>query len=273
MKIWNKTQINNHILAAKKLGLIKDEFSIFIEEKSAGISEKECLDFIKKSYKKHKLVNDSKKEFAIVAFGKNTKEVHYFPSSTSNSKLKTGNLILLDIWARLDKKDTPYADMTWMMYFGNKIPNEIQEKWNVLAKARNTAIEYIRKEIGKEKLPRGLDIDRISHDVIGNAGFGENIKHTIGHSLGFNHPHGKLPGINWREYSPIKKNVGYTIEPGMYFSPLQKSERKKSKNGIKKSKDFCGGNDFGMRTEIDFYISEDNKTVITTPIQKEIDVI
>lgn len=249
MKTWNKSQIKDHILAAKKLGLIKCEFSTFIEEKGTGISERECLEFIKKSYKKHELVNNDKKEFAIVAFGKNTKEIHYFPSSTSNSKLKTGNLILLDIWAHLDKKDAPYADATFMFYFGNKIPNEIQEKWKVLTKARDTAIKYIEKEIEKGKIPRGLDIDRISHDIIGKAGFGENIKHTIGHSLGFIHPHGKLPGINWREYSPIQKNVGYTIEPGMYF------------------------NDFGMRTEIDFYISKDDKIIITTPIQKNIDIV
>ncbi len=244
---WTKLQIQNHTEATKKLGQIKDEVILFIKS-NKNIYEKDVLDFIKKSYKKHGLVNDSKKEFAIVAFGKNTKEVHYFPKK-QGQKLKANSLILLDIWARLDKRNSPYADMTWMFYFGNKVPSQIQEKWKVLADARDIAIEYIKKEIRKGKLPRGLDIDRISHDVIGKSGFGENIKHTIGHSLGFDHPHGKLPGINWREYSPILKNVGYTVEPGMYFS------------------------DFGMRTEIDFYISEKNEIVVTTPIQSKIDTL
>ncbi|MFA6463497.1 MAG: M24 family metallopeptidase [Candidatus Paceibacterota bacterium] len=267
MKTWSKIQIQNHILAAKKLGLIKDEVALFIKS-NKNIYEKDVVDLIKRSYKKHELINDSKKEFGIVAFGKNTKEVHYFPSSTSNSKLKTNNLILLDIWARLDKPNAPYADMTWMFYFSprsgqGEIPDEIQNKWKILSQARDEAIGYIEKEIAQNKLPanhglshqamtgwpRGLDIDRISHDVIGKAGFGESIQHTIGHSLGFKSPHGDLPGINWREYSPILKNVGYTIEPGMYFEK------------------------YGMRTEIDFYITEQNKVVITTPIQTEIDTI
>ena len=92
-------------------------------------------------------------------------------------------------------------------------------------------------------------MDRVAHDVIGNAGYGNTIKHTVGHSLGFDSPHGKLPGINWKEYKRLAKNVGYTIEPGMYFK------------------------DFGMRTEIDFYINSKSAVVITTALQKDIDVI
>ena len=247
MKTWNKTQIKNHIGAAEKLSLIKDEAAFFIRSKE-DVYEKDVVDFIKKSYKKYKLINDSKKEFGIVAFGINTKEVHYFPKG-KGLKLKPNTLILLDIWARLDKISAPYADMTWMFHFGKNISNEIQSKWKILSQARDTALKYIEKEISENKYPRGLDVDRISHDVIGNAGFGKSIKHTIGHSLGFRNPHGEFPGINWREYSYILKNMGYTIEPGMYFSK------------------------FGMRTEIDFYISEKDKIIITTPIQREIEII
>ncbi len=252
MKIWSKTQIKKHILAAEKLSLIKDEVAFFIKSKK-NIYEKDVIDFIKKSYKKHGLINDDKKEFGIVAFGINTKEVHYFPKG-KGLKLKPNTLILLDIWARMNKPNSPYADMTWMFYFSprsgqGEIPNEIQSKWKILSQARDIALEYIWKEISENKPPRGLDVDRISHDVIGNAGFGESIRHTIGHSLGFKSPHGEIPGINWREYSPILKNVGYTIEPGTYF------------------------NEFGIRTEIDFYISQENKIITTTPIQKEIEII
>ena len=247
MKNWNKTQIKYHVLAAKKLGLIKNEVALFIKS-NKNIYEKDVLDFIKTSYENHGLINDDEKEFAIIAFAKNTKEIHYFPKGKGR-KLTTNNLILLDIWARINSKNATYADATFMFYFGNKVPNEIQRKWKVLTKSRDTAIKYTKNKTKKGKLPRGLDIDRIAHDVIGKAGFGENIKHTVGHSLGFDHPHGKLPGINWREYSPIQKNVGYTIEPGMYFS------------------------NFGLRTEIDFYIDEKIGLVVSTPIQKNITLV
>jgi len=250
-KLWTQKQIKQHEAAGQKLGIIKDEFKDFILEKiktKKDIFEKECVEFIKKSYKKHGLVNDHKKEFAIVAFGKNTKEVHYFPKG-KGLKLVPETLILLDIWARLDQKTAPYADTTFMLYHGKKISKDIQKIWEVLTKSRDNAINYIKKETKKGRMPRGLDIDREAHDHIGGNGYCEAIKHTIGHSLGFNSPHGKLPGINWREYSPILQNVGYTIEPGMYLK------------------------DFGMRTELDFYVNEKNEMIITTPIQKEIDLI
>ena len=252
MKSWNKTQIENHKIAGKKLALIKDEFHSHILSNvrmKKEITEKECVDFIKKSYKKHGLVNDHKKEFAIVAFGPNTKEVHHFISTTTTHHLKPNTLILLDIWARLDQQNAPYADATFMFYVGKKVPEKIQKTWEVLISARDSAIGYIKKEIKKGKFPRGLDIDRVTHDTIGKAGLGNGIKHTIGHSLGFDSPHGKLPGINWREYSPILPNVGYTIEPGIYLE------------------------NFGMRSEIDFYIDDQKRCIITTPVQKDIEII
>lgn len=251
MKTWSLKQIEQHESAGEKLGIIKEEFKNFVLEKiksKKDIYEKECVEFIKKSYKRHGLVNDHKKEFGIVAFGQNTKEVHYFPKN-KGLKLVPETLVLLDIWARLDQKAAPYADTTFMFYYGGKIPKEIQKTWEVLVKSRDNAINYIKKEIKKGKMPRGVDIDRAAHDHIGGNGYSEAIKHTIGHSLGFDSPHGKLPGINWREYSPILHNVGYTIEPGIYLK------------------------NFGMRTELDFYVDEKNEMFITTPIQKDIEII
>jgi Xaa-Pro aminopeptidase len=245
---WTKGEIQKHTQAAKALGDIKTELKAFIAQEGTNLYEADVLSFVKSAYKKHGLVNDHKKEFAIVAFGKNTSEVHYFPKS-KGLKLKPNTLILLDMWARKKEKNSPYADMTWMFWYGKKIPSDIQKKWSILLLSRTKAITEIERYLKKKTLPKGLDIDRASHDVIGHAGYGSSIKHTIGHSLGFDHPHGKLPGINWREYSPLSKNIGYTIEPGMYFK------------------------DHGFRTEIDFYISSQNKVVITTPVENELEKI
>lgn len=245
---WTKEEIQKHTQAAKLLGDIKTEVKEFIAQKGTNLSEADVLKFVNIAYKRHGLVNDHKKEFAIVAFEKNTSEVHYFPKG-KGLKLKPNTLILLDMWARKKEKNSPYADMTWMFWYGKNIPSDIQKKWNTLVLSRTKAIKEIEKYLKKKTLPRGLDIDRVAHDVIGHVGYGSSIKHTIGHSLGFNHPHGKLPGINWREYSPLSNNIGYTIEPGMYFK------------------------DCGFRTEIDFYISSQGKVVVTTPIEQELEII
>ncbi|HYC34402.1 MAG TPA: M24 family metallopeptidase [Candidatus Paceibacterota bacterium] len=246
--MWTKRQIRQHEEAAKKLAIIKDEVASLFKIKSHKLNEKDCLTFIKAAYKKHSLVNDNKKEFAITAFSKNTREVHYFPKAKGNV-LKPNTLILLDMWARLNKKGAPYADATFMFFKGSKVPKEIQTTWRTLIKARNAAIKCIEKGTKKSGMPRGLDVDRVAHDIIGQAGLGKGIKHTIGHSLGLDSPHGKLPGINWREYSRLSKNVGYTIEPGIYLE------------------------NFGLRTEIDFYVTSKNKVIITTPLQDNIEYV
>lgn len=261
---WNSRKICQHIKTGKLLCSVKEEFiSLIRTNKGYKLSEKYCIEFIKKAYKKYGLVNDNPKESCIVAFGKNTNQVHHFPVSTKPYHLSSNTLILLDIWARLPQKNAPYADTTFMFFYSNskgknqkskfKVENkrfeEYNKIWKVLVKARDSAIDYIQKEVKKGRMPRGLDIDRVAHDIIGKASLGHGIKHTIGHSLGLDSPHGKLPGINWREYSPLSRNVGYTIEPGIYLKG------------------------FGMRTEIDFYINSQNKVIITTPVQKEIELL
>ncbi len=245
---WTKTQIKDHFEAANALGEIKNEVAEFIKSKQKNVYEKDVVDFVKKSYKKHGLINDDKKVQCIAAFKENTANVHYFVKG-KGKKLQPNNLILLDIWARLNKRNTPYADMTWMFFCGTKIPKDIEKTWKVLSKSLDKAVKHIEKEIKKNILPRCVDISRASNDYIGENGFADGLKPAWGHALGFDSPHGKFPSLNWKEYSRILKNIGYTIEPGMYFKT------------------------FGMRTEIDFYISTENKVVITTPVQKEITLI
>ena len=83
------------------------------------------------------------------------------------------------------------------------------------------------------------------------TGFEENIQHSLGHSLGIKEDHGPKPDWLYAEnYFELAKNLGYTIEPGIYFS-----------------------NKFGIRSEIDFYISADNELILTTDLQKEIVLI
>jgi len=127
--------------------------------------------------------------------------------------------------------------------------NKYVPVWNSVARARDNAIKLIKRCAKAKKLPRGLDIDRIAHDEIGSKGFGEGIKHTVGHSLGFDSPHGKAKGINWKEYSLIIQNLGYTIEPGIYLK------------------------EFGFRTEIDFYVDQNYNVIVTTPVEQTLNIV
>ena len=238
---WNKTKINKHIKAAELLNKIKDEAFKYIK-KNKNISEYDVQRFIMVKFKMNGLRTD---RAPIVAFRQNTSFVHYYPSRYFKI-LKPESLILIDIWARLKEKNYPFADITWMGYYGKKIPGEVLKIFKIVVKARDGAIRYIENVLKRGKIPDTYEIDKIARSVIKKNGFGDNFLHTTGHSLGFVSPHGGKR-IGPRSKGLLRENVAYTIEPGIYLK-----------------------NKFGARSEIDFYINTNRKLIITTGLQKNI---
>ncbi|MFH1427999.1 MAG: M24 family metallopeptidase [Patescibacteria group bacterium] len=198
---------------------------------------------MERQYKKYHLKSDKQK--SIVAFNKNTSLVHYF--ALTPKKLKFNSLILIDIWARLNKKGAPFADISWMMYYGKELPREYIAIFKVISQARNEAIKYLRRNLKKKIIPRGKEIDEVVRNYLYQHKFSEKFLHGAGHSLGTTSPHGRKTRISKKGESPIPLNIGYSIEPGVYFI-----------------------NKFGMRSEVNFYLDSNMKLVITTNIQKNI---
>lgn len=238
---WNKTKINNHIKAAQCLDRIKDDIFKYIK-KNKDVSEYKVQQFIMGKLK----MNGLRTDFApIIAFRQNTSFVHYHPSRYSK-KLKPESLILIDIWARLKEKNSPFADITWMGYYGKKIPGEVLKIFKIVIKARDGAVRYIEDVLRHGEIPGTYKVDKVARDFIKKNGFGDNFLHTTGHSLGFVSPHGGKR-IGLKSKGLLIENVAYTIEPGIYLK-----------------------NKFGVRSEIDFYINTDRKLVIITGLQKNI---
>lgn len=235
---WTKKQIEQHIRAAKNLLKIKDEFFAFLRP---GVSEYEAMEFARKKYKEHGLWSDHE---PIVAFGQNTSFVHYFPSQYCR-KLREGSLILLDIWARAREQGAPFADMTWMGFYGKRVPSEVEKVFYLVLLARDASIRFLRNKVRDGVLSRGKEVDVVAREHFQKAGYEEYFLHGLGHSLGFRTPHGAGVRLSLKKGEGIlEERVGYTIEPGIYLK-----------------------NRFGIRSEIDFYI-DGQEVVITTPVQK-----
>lgn len=238
--------LKSHIKAAQLLGIIKNEVLHFIRA-NPGTSELEVQQFILERFKKYKLVNEVAKP--IVAFLQNTSFVHYYPANKTNKKLKAESLILIDIWSRLKSGGT-YADLTWMAYYGKRVPAKIQRAFNTVLKARDKSLALIQKNIRRGILPTGKEIDSMARQFIENVGYRNKFRHGLGHELGTTSPHGRGSPISPRSRKRLKINMGYTIEPGVYFK-----------------------NEFGIRSEVDFYITKRKKLIITTPIQRKLTII
>jgi len=241
--VWGKEEIKNHTKAAGFLNQIKKETFDYIKE-SNKITEYSVQQFILGKFKKLGLKTD--KDPPIVGFNDNSSILHYFPKKNSK-ELKPGSVILIDIWARLNRKNSPFADITWMAYHGKKIPKDFLRAFSVVIKSRDVGINFIKDKLKLGRIPTGKEVDDVVVGVIINKGYEKNILHRTGHSLGTTSPHGIFGRISYKNKKPLFKNLGYTIEPGVYLK-----------------------NKFGVRSEIDFFIGKDMKLVITTDVQKKL---
>ena len=241
---WNYHKLQSHLKSAKLLDEIKIESFQFIR-KNPKMTESEVQQFIQSLFQKHSL--RLAEHSPIVAFGKNTSHVHYFLKPNKSARLEPNTPILIDIWSRLNTHETPFADITWMGFYGQSIPKEFQKVFDVVIKSRDACLEYLKIQLKKKTMPTGAELDAVARTVITKAGYGKNFPHSTGHSLGFISPHGKEAGISYKNNQPLEKNLGYTIEPGIYLEGK-----------------------FGARSEIDIYNDSKNKIVITTKIQKKL---
>jgi len=245
---WNKEAFENYLKAVEILTKIKDETFELMSKNIGRITEREVAEFILRRIKEEKMtVNLKPKQMPIVAAGKNTAIVHYYPSKRKSSKITKNKLVLIDLWARLRKKNAPYADVTWMFYLGKKVPKNIEKVFEIVIKARDETVNFIKKKIRQKNLPTGKDVDSIARSFITKKGFGKNFLHSTGHVLGFSNAHGK--GVNFRRKTKekVRLGFGYTVEPGIYIK-----------------------NKFGVRSEIDIFPTKSSKPIVTTPVQKKL---
>lgn len=248
-----KKELERHKIAAEKLEIIKNKTFEFIKMNINKISEYDVNKFILLEFKKQRLVTDKKYPAQIVAVNENSSIVHYFPKKESSKIIKRNNLILIDIWARLrpthPKKEanSPFADITWMAYTGKNLPKEYKKIFNKVIKARKVALDFIKKNLKNRKFPKTEIVEKIVRDYFKKVGLEKNFLHGLGHSLGFSGCHGKYFRFGKKRKSKLRPNIPFTIEPGLYFK-----------------------NKFGVRSEINCYVSADYRLVVTTKIQNKI---
>ena len=156
-------------------------------------------------------------------------------------------MVLLDLWAKLDRPGAVFADITWVGYTGARPRDRHIQIFNVVAAARDAAVALVLDAAANGQELQGWQVDRAASTVLRDAGFGAHVLHRTGHSLGES-VHGN--GVNMDDYEThddrrLLAGTGFTIEPGLYFD------------------------DFGVRSEINMLV-RDRDAVVTGPLQTEI---
>jgi Xaa-Pro aminopeptidase len=83
----------------------------------------------------------------IVGVNANASNPHYEPTEASHAPIHDGDLVLLDLWAKLERPEAVYYDITWTLFLGANPPEKMLEVFAVVTGARDAAIERVRSAV------------------------------------------------------------------------------------------------------------------------------
>jgi len=245
--IWHEPEIASHQAASEKLHQVKDRaFEAIARRLRDGVptTEYDIQRLMGGWFADAGLVSDSDPN---VSAGENAGNPHYLPTATTTRTIHADELVLLDLWAKLNHPGAVFADITWVGYTGLRPPDRQVKAFAAVRAARDAAVDLVKDASRAGRELRGWEVDRAAASVLRAAGYGDQILHRTGHSLGES-VHGN--GVNMDDYEThddrrLLPGTGFTIEPGVYFS------------------------DFGVRSEINMIVYAQGATV-TGPLQTEI---
>jgi Xaa-Pro aminopeptidase len=154
----------------------------------------------------------------IVGVGPHSGDPHYAPTPETNSAIREGDFVLIDLWAKLNKPRSIYSDLTRVGFVGREVPQKYEQIFQIVARARDAGIEIVRNAFAAGRALRGCEVDDACRGVIDAAGYGQYFLHRTGHNIGENtHGNGAhMDNLETREERRVIPRTLFSIEPGIY---------------------------------------------------------
>lgn len=240
--IWTDYQFDdNKPVSFALTDIVKDAFAYIRDQvlSNKKLTEYDVQQFIMGEFEKRNYYTDHP---PIVGVNENSANPHYAPSKEINKPINKNDFILIDLWAKTFNADSVWSDITWTGYVGETIPKKYIDIFNIVKDARDAAFNLVDSRFKQSKEVRGYEVDDASRNIIVKAGYGEYFIHRTGHSITVDlHGSGAhMDNFETKDERLLLPCTSFSIEPGIYQS-----------------------GDFGVRSEIDVYISKDGKVIAT----------
>ncbi len=240
-------QIETHFAAGEKIDRILDAGfrEIGTRVRSGGTHEQAIVDFLQEGMRREGLVWE---HGTNVSCGPNSADSHYEPTPERSSPIRTGDFILIDIWARLDQPNSCYYDITWTGVVGREPTAREQRIFTTVRDARDAACSAVMSAFAAGKEIAGWEADDASRAVVRNAGLANFFTHRTGHNIG-NILHGSgahLDNLETHDERWLLPSTCFSVEPGLYFP-----------------------GEFGIRSEVNM-IARVGKAEVTGRIQRDL---
>ena len=235
---WLKEKYPAHSVAKsnpilQRLRSVKEQIEIDLMQQACDITEKgfrRVLNFVKPNVWEygieaefmHEFLNNRSRKFAytpIIASGNNANVLHYIEN---NQQCKAGDLILLDVGAEYANYS---SDMTRTIPVSGKFTKRQKDVYNAVNRVKDAATKLLvpgalwaeyHIEVGNlmtsELLGLGLlDKTDVKNENPDWPAYKKYFMHGTSHHMGLDtHDYGILT-------EPIKANMVFTVEPGIYI--------------------------------------------------------
>jgi Xaa-Pro aminopeptidase len=244
---WTPEQLKSHLEAGEivdRIARVSFERAAAMVREGQPLTEYELQQWILERFRANGLTTA---EPPIAAVQPNNGNPHYEPQPTTSRPIRAGDLLLLDIWAKCERPESVYYDITWVGYLGARVPDAYAKIFRIVRAARDQAVAFVREAVAHGKTIHGWEVDRAAREVIRKAGYAKGFVHRTGHSIGQDvHGNGaNMDSLETRDGRKIVPRTCFSIEPGIYLA------------------------EFGIRSEVNVYVGE-REARVTGAIQEEI---
>lgn len=241
---WSAAQLEMHLEAGRRVDRVRaaafEQVREALQAKSP-IYEFDIKNFVREAFTREGMVTD---HGPIVAVNANMSNPHYEPEAVS-SQIRPGDALLLDMWAKLDKPESVYYDITWTGWCGPEAPSAIQNVFEVVSGARDRAVNRVKEAVAEGQVLHGFEVDDAARGYIRERGFADYFVHRTGHSIG-EEVHGtgaNMDNLETHDERRIIPGTCFSVEPGVYLP------------------------EFGIRSEVNVYIG-DKEAQVTGETQR-----
>jgi Xaa-Pro aminopeptidase len=244
---WSPALLEMHLEAGRCVDRVRAEAFDRVQHslrKNEEITEHAVQQFIMTRFAESGLTTD---HGPIVGVNAHASDPHYDPVAGRSSPIRRGDVLLLDLWAKLNEPEAVYYDITWMAFCGGSPPADVQQVFNIVRDARDAGIQSVTQRVKTAQPLRGFEVDDVVRGFIQAQGYGKYFTHRTGPSLG-RETHGNGPNMDNQETHDERRIIPwtcFTIEPGIYLP------------------------EFGVRSEVNIFV-DDTSARVTGAVQQEL---
>ena len=247
--VLSEEQIDTHYAAQQKLdGVLTAGWKHIGEavRSGRGTDEFSVVTFLNEAMEREGLWTDRGPNCSV---GPNSADSHYEPTRESSRAIRSGDFVLIDIWAKLaGRPDAIWYDITWTGVVDREPTGREQLIFATVREARDAAVHAVQQAYHDRRAIAGWEADDAARNLVRNAGFGEWFTHRTGHNIATElHGNGAhLDNLETHDERLILPNTCFSVEPGIYFP-----------------------GEFGVRSEVNM-ITRPGSAMVTGPMQREL---